>query len=74
MVTLFTGPSCHRCLTTKLHLKKRGLPFEEVRIDEDEDEAELLRELGFSGLPVVHYGDTVFEGYHPDKLDRLAAS
>ncbi len=74
MVTLFTGPSCHRCTTTKLHLKKRGLPFEEVRIDEDEDEAELLRELGFSSLPVVHYKDVVFEGYSPDKLDRLAAS
>lgn len=73
MITVYsTGPGCHKCLTTKLHLKKRGAPFEEVRVDQDEDEAELLRELGFNSAPVVHAGSYVFEGYHPDLLDKIS--
>jgi glutaredoxin-like protein NrdH len=72
MITVFSKPACPACTTTKLHLKKRGAPFEEVRIDHDEDSADLLVELGFRSMPVVHYGDTVLEGYHPDALDRLA--
>lgn len=73
MITVYsTGPSCFRCNTTKLHLKKRGAPFEEIRVDLDEDDADMLRDLGFHSMPVVHYQDVVLEGYHPDALDALA--
>lgn len=75
MVTVFsTGPACHRCKLTKLHLDRRGVPFEEVRIDLEENKvwAERLMALGFTEAPVVQIGDDdVWEGYRADAIDEL---
>lgn len=75
MVTLFsTGPGCHKCMVTKMHLKRRGIEFEEVRLDQNEALAELVRGLGFVTAPVLLIGDEdVIEGYSPDAIDALAA-
>lgn len=74
-VTVFTtGPSCHLCRVTKVHLKRRGIDFEEVRLDEHPDIAEKCRELGFTTAPVVLVDDDdVWDGYRSDAIDALAA-
>lgn len=74
-VTVFTtGPSCHLCRVTKVHLKRRGIEFEEVRLDEKPDLAEKVRELGFVTAPVVLVDeDEVWDGYSSDRIDALAA-
>lgn len=75
MVTVFsTGPSCHRCLITKKHLERRGVPYVEVRIDLEENSqwAERLKEMGFTQAPVVQVDDDdVWEGYSADSIDEL---
>jgi glutaredoxin-like protein NrdH len=61
------------CLTTKIHLKKRGINFEEVRLDENPELADLVRELGFTTAPVVLIDeDDVWDGYRSDAIDELA--
>lgn len=74
-VTVFTtGPSCHLCRVTKVHLTRRGIAFEEVRLDEKPDLAEKVRELGFTTAPVVLIDDVdVWDGYSSDRIDSLAA-
>lgn len=74
-VTVFTtGPGCHMCNVTKLHLRRRGLEFEEVRLDQKPELAEKVRELGFTTAPVVLVDeDDVWDGYSSDRLDALAA-
>lgn len=74
-VTVFTtGPSCHLCQTTKRHMKRRGISFEEVRLDENPDLADKVRELGFTTAPVVLVDeDEVWDGYSSDRIDALAA-
>lgn len=74
-VTVFTtGPSCHLCRVTKVHLKRRGIDFDEVRLDENPDLAERVRELGFTTAPVVLIDDEdCWEGYSSDRIDELAA-
>lgn len=74
-VTVFTtGPSCHLCFTTKVHLKRRGIDFEEVRLDQNDFLAEKVRELGFTTAPVVLVDeDDVWDGYRSDRLDELVA-
>lgn len=74
-VTVFTtGPGCHLCLTTKIHMKRRGIEFEEVRLDQNPDLADKVRELGFITAPVVLVDDDdVWEGYSSDHIDALAA-
>lgn len=73
-VTVFTtGPACHLCHTTKFHLKRRGVPFEEVRLDQRPELAEKVRELGFTTAPVVLVDDDdVWDGYSSDRIDDLA--
>lgn len=61
-------------MVTKMHLKRRGIEFEEVRLDQNEALAELVRGLGFVTAPVLLIGDEdVIEGYSPDAIDALAA-
>lgn len=74
-VTVFTtGPGCHLCHVTKIHLKNKGVPFEEVRLDQHPELAEKVRELGFSSAPIVLVDeyDDVWEGYRSESLDELA--
>lgn len=74
-ITVFTtGPSCQLCRTTKMHLTKRGIAFEEVRLDENPSLAEMVRELGFTTAPVVLVDDEdVWDGYRSEAIDALAA-
>lgn len=75
-VTVFTtGPGCHLCLTTKIHMKRRGIAFDEVRLDQNPVLADKVRELGFVTAPVVLIDDLdeVWEGYSSDSIDELAA-
>ena len=74
-VTVFTtGPGCHLCYTTKIHLKRRGIQFDEVRLDENPDLAEVVRELGFTtALVVLIDEDDVWAGYRADAIDALAS-
>lgn len=73
-VTVFTtGPACQMCRTTKIHLRKRGIVFDEVRLDENPELADKVRELGFTMAPVVLVNDEdVWDGYRSDAIDQLA--
>lgn len=73
-VTVFTtGPSCHLCRVTKVHMQRRGIDFVEVRLDENPVLAEKIRELGFVAAPVVLVDDEdCWEGYSSDRIDALA--
>lgn len=74
MVTVFTtGPSCHKCFTTKIHLKKRGVEFEEIRIDQDRFWLDTVMSHGFTTAPVVLVNDEdVWEGYSGESIDEWA--
>lgn len=73
-VTVFTtGPTCQMCRTTKLHMKRKGIDFEEVRLDETPGLADKVRELGFTMAPVVLVDEEdVWDGYRSDAIDQLA--
>lgn len=78
MITVYTGPNCTHCTTTKNALARAGLPFEEFPIS-DAGRAE-FRELGYRSLPVVSVrneaGELVDEwcGLRPDKINKLKVS
>lgn len=73
-VTVFTtGPGCHLCFVTKKHLTKRGVEFEEYRIDQNPAMADRLKGMGYLTAPVVLVGeDDVWQGYSGDSIDELA--
>lgn len=72
-ITVFSGPGCVKCLVTKKHLRKRGVEFEEIDVQESPEWVDRLKENGFLGLPVVLVNDEdVWEGYSSESIDEWA--
>ena len=74
VVTVFTtGPTCQMCRITKMQMKRKGIVFEEVRLDEHPDLADKVKALGFTQAPVVLVNDEdVWDGYRSEAIDQLA--
>lgn len=76
MITVYTGPNCTHCATTKRALERAGIPFTERMVTEA-DRVD-FRERGFRSLPVVMVsnedGEHVDEwcGLRPDKINQLS--
>lgn len=70
-----TGPSCGKCTMTKLALKSKGIPFEEVSITENPAAyAYVAEELGYSVAPVVVVDDDDhWCDLRMDHIERVAA-
>jgi glutaredoxin len=75
-VTLYTAPSCKEpCQQARAALNRRGVPFKEVQVWE-EDTAQDLRKLtgGTLDVPVLTVGRSVQKGFQQDAFDALLDS
>jgi len=72
-VTVYTMEFCPYCVRAKALLKERGIPFQEVMVD-DEDDAqwdELFKKSGLKTMPQIFNGEKVIGGYNDlAALDR----
>lgn len=70
-VIVYTQPACVQCTSTKRHLEKRGIAYEELPMDDDV--LAQAKAAGITAAPVVLVeGRAVWGGYRPDAIDRLA--
>lgn len=51
---LYTRNACRACVSVKALLKRKGIPFKEVNIEEDYDSALQLVAEGFRSVPVLY--------------------
>jgi glutaredoxin-like protein NrdH len=65
MVIVHTTPGCGACAATKVWLRRHGIPFIEI---DASAEAENLRGLGFTQLPVVMADGAVWSGFQEKRL------
>ncbi len=74
MVTVFSSPTCYPCRFTKEILDDLEVDFMDRDVTTDEEAAEIVRKLGYKGVPVVvlDNGDH-WQGLDPDRLKALAA-
>lgn len=76
IVTLYSKPNCQPCRATKRWLDKNGVFYTEKDVTQDPMDAAAVRELGYTGVPVllVSTGDPETEihwqGFHPDNLKK----
>ena len=69
-VTLYTTDSCSRCVSAKMLLKRRGIPYEEINLARDPDgRAELEKKTGMVTFPQVVIGTETIGGF-----DQLLAA
>ena len=71
MVTVLSKSHCVQCDMTKRELKKRGVEFEEKRMDLDDALLEQAKEMGYLQAPVVITLDgTHWSGFRPDLIAK----
>jgi glutaredoxin len=74
-VVLYTSPICKEpCAMARAALNKRGVPFKEVQVWEEESNAELKRVTGSSEVPALLVGRSVHKGFQQAAFDALLDS
>lgn len=73
MIKIYTKRTfCSACRQSKLLLSKQGTKFEEIVVEEtDEEMLQHLRDSGFSQFPVVIADGVTWCGFRPDRLKLL---
>lgn len=73
MVTVYSKPNCSQCNFTKRFLNDKNVTFQVKDITESDEALNEVKALGFQSLPVVVAdGQEPFNGFRPDKLQKLA--
>jgi glutaredoxin-like YruB-family protein len=75
MITVFTTDSCGGCASAKAYLKQRGVEYQEVNVQENEENMLLYKVFagGAKVVPVIIIGDNIIEGFNKEKIDDLLA-
>jgi glutaredoxin len=50
---VYSQANCPGCLAAKVHLKNKGIPFTEIRIDKDEEAKAYILNKGLRSVPQV---------------------
>lgn len=64
-VTVYTAQSCPYCVRAKDLLQRRGIPFEEVLVGWDDEEAwkKMYERSGMKTVPQIFVGEKCLGGY-----------
>lgn len=71
-IVVYSRSGCRSCEATKNLLKKLGVDFTEVNIEEDPESAQWLVDQGWRAVPVVTTENEAWSGFQPKKLQELA--
>ena len=78
-VRVYTMDYCPYCERAKALLKQRGIAFEEIRVDSDDDAQweELHRRSGMRTMPQIYRDDQLVGGFQElsalDQKDQLSS-
>ena len=71
MITIFSKPNCMSCSFAKKYLDDKGVKYEEIDVFEDAEALAMLRDKGFSQMPVVSIEGEFHTGFRPDLLAKV---
>ena len=71
MITIFSKPNCVRCEMAKRYLNDKGVKFEEIDVFKDAEALAMLRDKGFSQMPVVDVNGEFHTGFQPNVLAKV---
>lgn len=72
---VFSKAQCPKCNALKTFLSAQGLEYVELRVDEDDDALQRVRDMGLQSLPVLVVDgddDHPIVGMDMHKLEQLA--
>ena len=71
MITIYSKPNCMQCEFSKKYLNDKGVEFKEINVFEDEESLAMLRDKGFSQMPVVSIEGEFHTGFRPEILAKV---
>ena len=71
MITIYSKPNCMACNFSKKYLEDKGVEFKEINVFEDKEALAMLRDKGFSEMPVVDVNGEFHTGFRPEVLARV---
>lgn len=71
MITVYSKPDCMQCEFAKKYLNDKGVKFKEINVFEDNKALAMLRDKGYSQMPVVDIDGDFHTGFRPDVLTRV---
>lgn len=70
-ITVWTKPNCSQCEMTKKQFDKRGIIYQEKRLDRSPKAVERFLELGLLAAPIVETDRKQWSGFRLDKIKSL---
>ena len=70
MIKVYSKPNCVRCEMAKRYLQDKGVKFEEIDVFNDAEALAVLRDEGFSQMPVVSMDGEFHTGFQPNLLAK----
>ena len=70
MITIYSKPNCMQCEFSKKYLKDKGVEFKEINVFKDAEALAMLRDQGFSQMPVVDVNGEFHTGFQPNLLSK----
>ena len=71
MIKVYSKPNCVRCEMAKRYLQDKGVKFEEIDVFQDAEALAMLRDKGFSQMPVVDINGEFHTGFQPNILAKV---
>lgn len=63
-VTLYTADNCPGCDSARVYLHRRGVPFQEIVVETEDEAAEMKRRVGVDSVPVMALGRSPTVGFN----------
>ena len=70
-ITVWTKPNCSQCEMTKKQFDKRGIIYQEKRLDRSPKAVERFLELGLLAAPIVETDTKQWSGFRLEKIKSL---
>ncbi len=71
-VRVFSTAMCPWCVRAKQYLEEKGIEFEDINVQEDQNAArEMVEKSGQTGVPVIEIDGTMVVGFDKEKIDLL---
>ena len=70
MIKIYSKPNCMQCSFAKKYLNDKGVAFEEIDVFKDAEALAMLRDEGFSQMPVVSMDGEFHTGFQPNLLAK----
>ena len=71
MIKVYSKPNCIKCEMVKRYLIDKGVKFKEINVFQDAEALAMLRDEGYSQMPVVSIGGEFHTGFQPNLLAKV---